>query len=173
MAHTVAVFFDDEAERAVRALWRRLDQAGVPSLAKHPNGRWAPRVTFAAAKQIPRRTRDLLKDELRTLAIPNLWLSNLGTFPSTENVLMLGAVVDAELLAVHSAVHDVLAGRVQSPQAYWLPGSWTPHCTLTQGVEHHQLVEGFAALHPVDRIEARVEHVAIVDTQTAEVEIIK
>nr|WP_042198273.1 2'-5' RNA ligase family protein [Kibdelosporangium sp. MJ126-NF4]CEL23307.1 hypothetical protein [Kibdelosporangium sp. MJ126-NF4] len=173
MAHTVAVFFDDEAERAVRALWRRLDQAGVPSLAGHPNGRWAPRVTFAAAKQIPRRTRDLLKDELRTLAIPNLWLSNLGTFPSTENVLMLGAVVDAELLAVHSAIHDVLAGRVQSPEAYWLPGSWTPHCTLAQGVEHHRLIEGFAALHPVTRIEARVEHVAIVDTQTAEVEIVK
>lgn len=173
MAHAVVVFFDDEAERAVRALWRRLDQAGVPSLAGHPDGRWPPRVTFAAAKQIPRATRELLKDELRTLAVPNLWLSNLGTFPTAENVLMLGAVVDTELLAVHSAVHDVLAGRVQSPQGYWLPGSWTPHCALAQGVEHHKLVEGFAAVHPVDRIEARVEHVAIVDTRTAEVEIVK
>src|ERR1043165_6071168 len=121
MAHTVAVFFDDVGEREVRALWRRLDQAGVASLAGHRDGRSGPRVTVAAAKQIPRGTRDLLKDELRTLAIPNLWLSNLGTFPSTENVLMLGAVVDAELLAVHSAIHDVLAGRVQSPQAYWRP----------------------------------------------------
>jgi 2'-5' RNA ligase len=165
----VAVFFDDEADRAVRALWRRLDQAGVPSLAKHDK----PHVTFAVAKTIPRKTRDALKDELRTLSIPNLWLSNLGTFPNTENILMLGAVVDAELLAVHSAIHDALAGRVTSPSAYWMPGSWVPHCTLTQGVEHHQMVEGFAALHPVDRIQARVQQVAIVDTQTAEVEIVK
>jgi hypothetical protein len=170
---TVAVFFDEEAESAVRALWRRLDQAGVPSLAKHPFGRWPPRVTFAAAKAIPRKTRDALRDELRTLAIPNLWLSNLGTFPNSENVLMLGAVVDAELLAVHSAIHDVLAGKVQSPSAYYLPGSWVPHCTLTQGIEHHQMVEGLAALHPVDRIAATVHHVAIVDTQTAEIEIIR
>jgi 2'-5' RNA ligase len=169
VAHTVAVFFDDEADRAVRALWRRLDQAGVPSLAKL--GR--PHVTFAVAKTIPRKTRDALKDELRTLSIPNLWLSNLGTFPNTENVLMLGAVVDGELLAVHSAIHDALAGRVTSPSAYWMPGSWVPHCTLTQGVEHHQMVEGFAALHPVDRIQARVRQVAILDTQTAEVEIVK
>jgi 2'-5' RNA ligase len=169
VAHTVAVFFDDEADRAVRALWRRLDQAGVPSLAKQ--GR--PHVTFAVAKTIPRKTRDALKDELRTLSIPNLWLSNLGTFPHTENVLMLGAVVDGELLAVHSAIHDALAGKVTAPSAYWMPGSWVPHCTLTQGVAHHQMVEGFAALHPVDRIQARVQQVAILDTQTAEVEIVK
>lgn len=173
MAHAVAVFFDDEADRAVRALWRRLDQAGVPSLAGHNDGRWPPRVTFAVAKAIPRKTRDALKDELRTLSIPNLWLSTLGTFPNTENVLMLGAVVDAELLAVHSAVHDVLAGRVTAPSAYWMPGSWVPHCTLTQGVEHHQMVEGFAALHPAGRIEARARQVAIVDTRTAEIEIVK
>jgi hypothetical protein len=62
---------------------------------------------------------------------------------------------------------------VTSPSAYWMPGSWVPHCTLTQGVEHHQMVEGFAALHPVDRIQARVQQVAIVDTRTAEVEIVK
>ncbi|MET0134768.1 MAG: 2'-5' RNA ligase family protein [Kibdelosporangium sp.] len=173
MPQTVAVFFDDKADSAVRALWRRLDQAGVPSLAKHNDGRWPPRVTFAVARTIPRGTRDLLKDELRTLSIPDLWLSTLGTFPNSENVLMLGAVVDAELLAVHSAIHDVLAGKVTSPSAYFLPGSWIPHCTLTQGVEHHQMVEGFAALHPVDRIEARVAQIAIVDTRTAQVEIIK
>jgi 2'-5' RNA ligase len=173
VAHTVAVFFDDKAESAVRALWRRLDQAGVPSLAGHPFGRWPPRVTFAIAKTIPRKTREALRDELRTLAIPNLWLSNLGTFPTTENVLMLGAVVDAELLAVHSAIHDVLAGRVQSPSAYYLPGSWVPHCTLAQGVEHQQMIEGFAALHPVERIAATVRQIAIVDTVTAEVEVIK
>jgi 2'-5' RNA ligase len=165
----VVALFNDQAEAAVRALWRRLEQAGVTGTPRT----WPPHVTFAAAKSIPRKTRDALRAELRTLAIPSLWLSNLGTFPNTENVLMLGAVVDTELLAVHSAVHDVLAGQVQSPQAYYLPGSWVPHCTLALGVEHHQMVEGFAALHPVDRIEARVEQVAIFDTQTGDSEVIR
>jgi 2'-5' RNA ligase len=173
MGHVVAVFFDDRADGAVRGLWRRLDQAGVPSLAATGKKSWPPHVTFAAAKAIPRRTRDALRDELRTLAIPNLWLSTLSTFPDTENVLMLGAVVDAELLAVHSAIHDVLAGNVQSPSAYYMPGSWVPHCTLAQGIEHHQMTEGFAALHPVDRIEAAVDHVSIYDTQTGELEVVK
>lgn len=165
----VAVYFDDEADRAVRALWRRLDQAGVGSGAPA----WPPHVTFAAAKVIPRRTRDALKAELRTLAIPSLWLSTLGTFPTAENVLMLGAVVDGELLAVHSAIHDVLAGQVQSPQAYYMPGSWVPHCTLALGVAHEQVVRGFAALHPVARIEARVDQVVVYDTTTGDTEVVR
>ncbi|MEV4311063.1 2'-5' RNA ligase family protein [Actinocrispum sp. NPDC049592] len=173
MAQGVVVFFDERADRAVRALWRRLEAAGVPPVIKRPEGNWPPHVTFALTKSIPRRTRDLLKDELRTLTIPNLWLSTLGTFPTTENVLMLGAVVDNELLAVHSAIHDVLAGAVQAPSAYYLPGAWIPHCTLTQSIEHQQMVEGFAALHPIDRIEARVSEVSIVDTVTREVEVVK
>ncbi|GAB3869541.1 hypothetical protein GCM10029964_001980 [Kibdelosporangium lantanae] len=164
----VAVYFDDVAERAVRALWRRLDQAGVGGVRALP-----PHVTFAAAKVIPRRTRDALRDELRALAIPSLWLSTLGTFPNTENVLMLGAVVDGELLAVHSAIHDVLAGQVQSPNAYYMPGSWVPHCTLAQGVEHQQIVRGFAEVHPVDRIEARVDQVVVYDTTTGETEVVR
>lgn len=165
----VAVYFDNDADRAVRALWRRLDQAGVGD--RPPS--WPPHVTFAAAKVIPRRTRDALKAELRSLAVPSLWLSTLGTFPNTENVLMLGAVVDGELLAVHSAIHDVLAGQVQSPHAYYMPGSWVPHCTLAQGVEHQQIVQGFAALHPVERIEARVDQVVIYDTTTGDTEVIR
>ena len=48
--------------------------------------------------------------ELRTLAMPSVLLHTLSAFPAPETVLHLGAVVDAELLAVHSAVHDVLAG---------------------------------------------------------------
>ncbi|WP_132118446.1 2'-5' RNA ligase family protein [Actinocrispum wychmicini] len=168
MAHVVAVYFDDGADRAVRALWRRLDQAGAGGERVMP-----PHVTFAMAKSIPRAARDALRHELRTLAIPNLWLSNLGTFPNTNNVLMLGAIVDAELLAVHSAVHDVLAGRVQSPHAYYLPGSWVPHCTLAMGVTHPQMVDGFAALHPVDRIEAGVDQVVIYDTQSGDTETIR
>jgi 2'-5' RNA ligase len=166
VANVVAVYFDEPADRAVRALWRRLDQAGVGGGPRV----LPPHVTFAAAKAIPRRTRDALKAQLRTLAIPHLWLSTLGTFPTTEDVLMLAAVVDSELLAVHSAIHDVLAGQVQSPQAYYMPGSWVPHCTLALGAD---VATGFATLYPVDRIEARVDQVVIYDTVSGEADVVR
>ena len=170
MAHAVVVFFDEETDNAVRALWRRLDDAGVPSLAKRAAGKYPPHVTFALAGAIPAKTRNALRKELARLTVPNLWLSTLGTFPTTENLLVLSAVVDGELLAVHSAVHDVLAGQVRAPSAYYLPGSWVPHCTLATGIEDEQVVAGFAALHPVGRISALVREIAVVDTRTAELD---
>jgi hypothetical protein len=83
---------------------------------------------------------------------------------------MLSAVVDSELLAVHSAIHDILARKVKHPSAYFLPGHWVPHCTLAQGLTDEQMVAGFAALHPVSPIRAKVGRVCVVDSVTGEVD---
>jgi 2'-5' RNA ligase len=170
MAQALEFLFDDDADRAVRELWARLEKAGVPSLATRTHGRHRPHVTFALASGIPTGTRDALREDLARLAIPRLWLSTLAAFSSNDNVLMLAAVVDTELLAVHSAVHDVLAKRVRNPSAYYLPGSWVPHCTLAQGLEPAEVADGFAALYPVDPIGATVTGVAVVDTHTGAVD---
>lgn len=165
MAHTLEFFFDGEADAAVRGLWRRLSEAGVATPA------WQrPRVTFAAAGTIPAPTRAALRDDLRLLSIPALWLSTLGAF---DGSLVLSAVVDTELLAVHSAVHDVLAKRVKQPAAYYLPGSWIPHCVLAQNLEPDAVISGFAALYPVGSIKARITEIAVVDTQSGETDVLR
>jgi 2'-5' RNA ligase len=165
MAQALELYFDGETDAAVRGLWRGLDDAGVPSLATRTHGRHRPHVTFAVAGVIPQKTRDALREDLRLLSIPRIWLSSLGTFADS---LVLSAVVDTELLAVHSTVHDVLAKRVKQPSAYYLPGSWVPHCTLAQGLEPAQVIAGFAALYPIEPISVRVEEIAVVDTHTGE-----
>jgi hypothetical protein len=165
VAQTLEFFFDGEADAAVRGLWRRLAEAGVPSPARH-----RPRVTFAAARTIPAGTRAALREDLALLSIPALWLSTLAAF---DGALVLTAVVDTELLAVHSAVHDVLAKRVRQPAAYYLPGSWIPHCTLAEHLEPAQMTTGFAALYPVGSIRARITEIAVVDTQTGETDVLR
>ncbi|MCK2237796.1 MULTISPECIES: 2'-5' RNA ligase family protein [unclassified Crossiella] len=170
MADALEMFFDPEADTAVRGLWRRLEQAGAPSLATLTHRRHQPHISLAVAAQIPAKARAELRADLALLAMPGLWLHNVGAFATSENVLMLAAVVDAELLAVHSAVHDVLAGRVKHPSAYYLPGSWVPHCTLAQGVTGAELAAGFAAVHPYEPIRASVAAIGVVDTRTGEVD---
>ena len=150
--HKLVVLFDAEADQAVRDLWRR---AGTT----HPH---PPHLTFAAAGTIGPKVRAELREDLSRLWLPDLWLHALA---ATEGHLHLTAVVDGELLAVHSAVHDVLAGRVKHPDARHLPSSWTPRCTLLEG-EDHEVARAFAALHPVTPVRARVRQVAVVDTQT-------
>jgi hypothetical protein len=116
-----------------------------------------PGVTAAAATAVPPAARAALEEDLRVVALPSVWLATLGTVAGRPDELVLAAVVDAELLAVHAAVHDALAGRVKGPVAAYLPGTWLPHCVLA--VERP--AEAFAALHPVTPVRARITGVEI------------
>ncbi|GAA4611865.1 2'-5' RNA ligase family protein [Saccharopolyspora hordei] len=166
MAHALVFLFDESTESRLRDLCRRLDEAGVPSTA----GKHRPHVTLASAGSIPAAARKAVRAELELLAVPDLWLHTLGTVPGEDRTLLLGAVVDAELLAVHSAVHDALAGRVQNPSAYHFPGAWIPHCTLAQGLSDDQLAAGFRALQPPDAVRAAISEVAVLDTRSGGLE---
>lgn len=148
MPQQVRFRLDDGAVDAVRAL--RVRAGSDPG---------DPAVTVAAAAVIPDAARAALDAEVRLLALPSLWLATLGTVAGRPDELVLAAVVDAEVLAVHAAVHDALAGRVRGPVAAYLPGTWLPHCVLASGGP----AAAFAALHPVEPVRARVVGVEVVD----------
>ncbi len=163
--HALVAFLDDTADRKIRALWQALQDSGIPA-----GSRIAPHITLAAGASIPAKARAAVRTEIELLALPGVWLSTLGTFPNPTNVLMLAAVVDTELIAVHSAVHDGLAGKVHHPSALHLPGSWVPHCTLAERITPAQLAAGFARLHPVAPIRATLGPVVVLDTATGSTE---
>src|SRR5688500_3019953 len=132
--HALVAFFDDEADAKIRELWRRIG-------AKHE---YPPHLTYAVTSTIGPKVRKELREDLERLWMPDLWLHTLATFSTVDNVLMLAAVVDSELLAVHSAIHDVMANKVKNPSAYYLPGNWVPHCTLVHGVDDEAVKAAFA-----------------------------
>jgi hypothetical protein len=146
MAQGVRFRLDDAATAELVALRERVGGAGIAAPTDPPG------VTVAAAAAVPPPAREALDAELRLLALPSIWLATLGTVAGRPDELVLAAVVDAELLAVHAAVHDALAGRVRGPVAAYLPGTWLPHCVLA--VERP--AQAFAALHPVMPVRARV-----------------
>lgn len=154
MTHTVRFRLDPSAESEINDLRRRLLLAGlhVPSD--------IPTVALAAAAQIPAAARVELTEALRGLSLPSIWLSMAGVLAGRDDDLVLAAVVDTELLAVHNTVHDALAGRVRGPLASYLPGGWLPHCTLA----HEQPVRAMSLLHPLRAVRATVIGVEIGDT---------
>ena len=151
MAQIVSFRLDLGAVGQVTSLRGRLSARGIAV----PSG--PPSVTVAAASTVPAAAREELAAGMRMLALPSIWLATLGTVAGRPDELVLAAVVDAELLAVHAAVHDALAGRVRGPVAAYLPGGWLPHCVLA--VERP--AEAFAALHPVSPVRARVVAVEV------------
>jgi hypothetical protein len=146
VAQTVRFRLDDAAVGELTRLRARLRARGIAG----PTD--PPAVTAAAARLIPSGARAALDAELATVALPSIWLATLGTVAGRPDELVLAAVVDTELLAVHAAVHDALAGRVRDPVAAYLPGAWLPHCVLAT----ERPAAAFAELHPVRPVRARV-----------------
>ncbi|GEL25801.1 hypothetical protein PSU4_47550 [Pseudonocardia sulfidoxydans NBRC 16205] len=158
MVHAVRFRLADDAADELTGLRARLVVAGLPV----PVGR--PAVTVAAATTIPAATRSALATAVGVLVLPTLWLTNLAAVAGRDEELVLGAVVDTELLAVHDAVHDVLAGNVRGPVATYLPGSWVPHCVLAT----RDPAAAFTALHPLRPVRAAVTALELADTRTGE-----
>lgn len=158
MTQTVRFCLDDDAAAELTLLRARAEAAGSTV----PSDR--PALTAAAALAIPTAARQALKDELRVLAVPTVWFATLGSTAGRPDELVVAAVVDSELLAVHAAVHDALAGRVRGPVAAYLPGAWLPHCVLALD----NPAAAFSALHPIEPVRARLVDVEIVDSRTGQ-----
>jgi hypothetical protein len=66
---TVELLGDDGLDRAVRAAWRRLDQAGLPSLGQHRHPTNRPHLTLVSADDFRPDAAAAITAALRVLPI--------------------------------------------------------------------------------------------------------
>lgn len=168
VAHAIEMYFDDRADAAVRRLWQRLADAGLPSLATRTHRRHRPHVSLAVAESLADADLAPVRSVL-TSGRPALSLYTLSGFPGTAGVLFLGATVTTELLAFHAQVHAALAGQPIRHWAHYLPGSWIPHCALAEGLDRSEAGTAFGLLCDYQSITAEVTSAGIKDTATGEI----
>jgi hypothetical protein len=162
------MYFDDQADTAVRRLWQRLADAGLPSLATLTHRQHRPHVSLAVAESLADADPVPLRSVLMSRR-PALSLYVLGTFPGAQGVLFLGAQVTAELLAFHADVHAALAGQPIQHWTHYLPGSWIPHCALAEGLDRSEAGRAFGLLAGYRPITAEATSVGIKDTATGSI----
>jgi hypothetical protein len=165
MAHAIEMYVDDRADAAVRRLWQRLADAGLPSLATRTHRRHRPHVSLVVAESLDGADLAPLRSVLMSRR-PTLSLYTLSTFPGSSGVLILGVQVTAELLAFHADVHAALAGQPIRHWAYYQPGSWIPHCALAEGLDGPEAGKAFGLLADYQPITAEVTSAGIKDTAT-------
>jgi len=129
MVAALELYLDTDATRRVRALWRALEEEGVPTLASLREARHRPHVSLAAADRLsPDAVAAALGDEPVGRGL-TLDVDFVGQF--VGRVLWLGVTPSAELLARHRAVHDRLAAGGVEVWDHYRPGRWVPHCTVS------------------------------------------
>ena len=167
MAHAVEVFFDSTTEAAIKAVWARLEAAGVPSLASRTHRRHRPHISLSVAERIK---TGQLQDARERLAATHLdvTLYSPAIFPR-RGVLYLSVVPTLALLRLHEDVHVTLRDSVVAPWDLYSVGAWVPHCTLAQELTRAQIAQGIDLLHDQPIVTAHISSAGILDTATGEV----
>ncbi|GAA1259726.1 2'-5' RNA ligase family protein [Oryzihumus leptocrescens] len=165
MALAVCLLLDPPGDRAVRRLWQRIEDQGVPSMASHTHRHHLPHLSYAVLRRgEPEQVCQVLAglppgDPVR------LRFDALGTF-RRGRVWLLPALT-SEVLRRQEQVATALA-EFDLHRAY-LPGSWVPHCTLAPRVRLDQVPAVAAVVFEVLPLATRASRAALVDSGTGQV----
>ena len=154
---SVEFVFDDRTDSLIRADWARLQAAGLPSLAAHTSPSNSPHITLAAGGELE------FTAEGPWQALPlDIIFSGAIVFPAGAGryVLARSVLLSAPLLDLHRRLHQDLSGALPLT----LPGSWTPHVTISRRIPAEQLG---AAMELLDlRVEGQCTAARLWDSST-------
>ncbi|MFD6281053.1 2'-5' RNA ligase family protein [Streptomyces sp. NPDC060209] len=132
--HSVELLPDEATDRAVREVWRRLADEGLPSQAAHRHPTNRPHLTLVSADTLPAEIRGRLRQAFAGLPVP-LRLDGLVRFSGRMQVLAWAVRPDDVLLHLHETVWRIVREAPQSgrPNSHLAPARWAPHITLGRG----------------------------------------
>ena len=147
MVQSVELLLDDELDAVVRAQWRALADAGLPSQARHTGPTNRPHVTLAVSfRRWPEAVEAALRDAVGPLPLP-VRLGGLVTFGQGGRYVLARLVVPSSgLLALHARIAAAVAADHPDPDpdpdpdhidapGHLAVGRWTPHVTLARRID--------------------------------------
>jgi hypothetical protein len=162
---SVCLLFDEATERAVRRLWRQLEDDGVPTLAGYTHGRHVPHVTLASLGPCD---PGFAGRALATVPAPDrLRFEALGAF--TRSRCSLVPVPTSALLAAHREVVQAARAASIAVHRHYAVDGWLPHLTITPRIPADRLASVALRAYEVLPLEATVTATALVDTGTGDV----
>ena len=166
MALAVCLLFDREADRAVRQLWTRLEEHGIPTLLTHTHGVHVPHVATVVY-----RTFDVHAVLAAVAALPvavgptTLHFDAVGLSAATG---CAGRSPDGPPARRQEAVVAAGVAVGADLHRYYRPGEWVPHCSLSTGVRRRDMPVMSTAAFDILPLEATVASAALVDSSTGQ-----
>lgn len=159
---SVCLLLDEIADRAVRRLWRQLEEDGIPTLSTHTHGRHVPHLTLADVGVV--EVTDVLAamSDVPPAEPTPVVFAALGAF--TRSRCSLVPAIPGHLLArqAHLAERLLSAGLPVSP--HYRPGAWLPHLTLGPRLPVESLPVVARRVYEVLPLRAVLTRAAVVDT---------
>jgi 2'-5' RNA ligase len=164
---SVCLLLDHRADRAVRRLWRQLEDDGVRTLATYTHGRHVPHVTLADVGVADlEHVLEVCRGATPAPATPVVFAA-LGAFPRSRCSLIPS--VPAELLVRQASLAQRLAATGLTVSPHYLRGTWLPHLTLGPRQPVEALPGMARRVYEVLPLRATLARAAVVDTTAGEV----
>lgn len=137
------LLLDDAGEAAVRAEWRRLSEAGVPSSGDRVDASHAPHLTLAERDRVEPAAEAALAGLVALLPLtlhlgPPVVLGGPG-----RRVLARSVAPTPGLVELHAEAARILGGGGPPWSA---PGRWLPHVTLSRRSDDASVVRALPLL---------------------------
>jgi hypothetical protein len=146
MAHSIELLLDDHGDAAIRMVWHRLDDAGLPSQLRVKSATNRPHVTLLAAERIASDVDAEVMQLRARFPLPVVVGAPL-IFGGGKLTLARLIVASADLLDLHREVFDrCLPHLPQEPYAHSTPGHWTPHVTLGRRFTPEQVAQALVVI---------------------------
>jgi 2'-5' RNA ligase len=166
MALAVCLLFDRRTDRALRGLWDRLEDLGIPTLRTHTHGRHVPHLSYAVTRN---GDSDAIRSAVRTLPDGGpaaVRFDGLGLFRRGRSWLV--PAVASDLVRRQETVVAAIAATGAELHRHYEPGAWMPHCTVAPRVPLPTLPVLAAAVYEILPLEARADRAALIDSATGE-----
>jgi 2'-5' RNA ligase len=167
VALAVCLLFDRQSERAIRALWDRIEQQGVPSLRSHTHGRHVPHVSYAVLRSWDQAAVAAALAGLDDGSPVELSFDGVGLFRRGRTWLVAG--VSADFVTRQSRVVEAVTATGAELHKHYVPGIWLPHCSLAPRAMLSQLPVVVGAVLDVLPLRARLDRAALVNSATGEI----
>ncbi|GGM79211.1 2'-5' RNA ligase [Longimycelium tulufanense] len=166
MALAVCLLFDRRSERALRALWDRLEARGVPTLRSHTHGLHHPHMSYVVLIDW-----DLDKVRAAVAALPDrgpfeLAFDAVGAF--RRGRISLVPAGPADLVVRQQAVVEAVRATGALVHQHYEIGRWLPHCALAPRAQLTQLADVAALVYDVLPLTVQVTRAALINSATGE-----
>ena len=166
MALAVCLLFDSRTENALRALWQRLEEAGVPTLLSHTHGRHLPHLSLVVLREWDIDDVRSAITGLPDAGVTTLHFDALGTFRRGRSWLV--PAVTSDLARRQEQVVASVEATGADLHRHYRPGVWVPHCTVAPRVRLEALPALAAAVYDVLPLEATADRAALIDSSTGQ-----
>ncbi|GAA2471512.1 2'-5' RNA ligase family protein [Terrabacter carboxydivorans] len=162
MALALCLLLDPASDRLVRALWRRLEEQGVPTLLTHTHGRHVPHLSYAVLLAAEQEAVLSAAARLGDEGPLEVAVQGVVVFPRGRAALAGSAT--AALATRQARVVEALRATGAVVHRHYEPGHWMPHVSLTTGVAGARLPSVVDAVSDRLPLTLRCDRAAVIDT---------